>query len=601
MKKLFPSLLLLLLFGLGFTASEDDLEMGPAVDEIVDPDGMGGLTGIVKLEEGFEGWDAAYLTKYGYFCYNKDAYVAEDGSEDEATYSSVSYLSLDKKDTISVIINREGNLPSQMLIGGGVVFFSFPNDTIMELLFDDGKNVKMLDSIAYNKKDLAAYGDLADDKAFTTALSNTASLLNTKAAAVSSVISTSFLNEKYGKKFAEIAGLNYQKNPEVVAKEEVNAKGNIVPIADMLAWYKNNLKNALSGVLSLWTGNATFKVGGSSCTLSGTIWFPSNLFNKFGTYGILCDEDPANLVLGKAEYEGEGYQGPKDMAFDVDFRGFKPNTTYYYRSYFKFSSNDHGGIIPRHGSSLDAEFYDTTIKSFTTGNNNLTVDVAMCIDVTGSMYNIINTVKQNAIGFYDAFDKVCKDKEIILDALNVQVYYYRDVNVDGTAWIGNSRKFSLPAEQEQYADYVNGLYASGGGDTPESGMEVLKEAFTKTEWGVDDGYHRQVCILWTDADFLSDPYYTQTPEDEVKSLWDAMPSGRRMVLFAPYGTFDYNSSSWGNLDSWKNVMHEDNLYDGFNNFTYILESIIGELTSKSPSSVKAKAAKKSGFPFGGKN
>ena len=60
-----------------------------------------------------------------------------------------------------------------------------------------------------------------------------------------------------------------------------------------------------------------------------------------------------------------------------------------------------------------------------------------------------------------------------------------------------------------------------------------------------------------------------------------MPSGRRLILFAPRGSYDSNGGSWSNLDSWKNLIHETDLTNGFNNFQYILDSIIGELTSKS--------------------
>ena len=59
-----------------------------------------------------------------------------------------------------------------------------------------------------------------------------------------------------------------------------------------------------------------------------------------------------------------------------------------------------------------------------------------------------------------------------------------------------------------------------------------------------------------------------------------MPSGRRLILFAPYGTDGSNSGSWGELDGWKNLIHETNLSSGFYDFEYILKSIIGELTSR---------------------
>ena len=33
--------------------------------------------------------------------------------------------------------------------------------------------------------------------------------------------------------------------------------------------------------------------------------------------------------------------------------------------------------------------------------------------------------------------------------------------------------------------HVNGLYASGGGDIPESGLEALEAAFKKSDWSVE--------------------------------------------------------------------------------------------------------------------
>lgn len=111
-------------------------------------------------------------------------------------------------------------------------------------------------------------------------------------------------------------------------------------------------------------------------------------------------------------------------------------------------------------------------------------------------------------------------------------------------------------------------------------------AFSKTDWGADDGYHRQVIILWTDAPYLTGSYSSVTV-GELKSKWDAMPSGRRLILFAPYGNGYDNGGDWAVFDGWTNLIHESDLTSGFNNFDYILKSIIGELTSKA----KARAAK----------
>ena len=102
-------------------------------------------------------------------------------------------------------------------------------------------------------------------------------------------------------------------------------------------------------------------------------------------------------------------------------------------------------------------------------------------------------------------------------------------------------------------------------------------------------------ILWTDAPFLAHAGYTDLSIDIVKKKWDSMPSGRRLILFAPNGNYYSNGGDWRELDGWKNVIHETDLVSGFNNFEYILKSIIGELTSKAKAQTLLSSPSKSYF------
>lgn len=534
--------------------------------------------GIIELKAGIGDWNAAYLTKFGYFCYKQDASSAAN------KYSSITYMPANGSDMVSLIATKADNIPTQMVTKNGIVYFSFPNDSILELLYDDGQSVTMLDSIAYKKESLVNLIAGSNGDTFKATLSATASLLKKNKTQNNS---GNAIADTYGDVFEEVSGEPYVQNDELVGEITTSESGDYEFTETISEWYDDEIGEYVCNTLSLWTGKATYKVGGSSCTLSGTIWCPSNTYNTYGTYGIVCDEEQSDLTVGNAEYEGKGFQSEDDLSYSVDFRGFKPNTTYYYRAYYKFNSSDHGNISPKYGNPTDQVIYDTTVKSFKTGDNALTVDVVMCIDVTGSMSNIINTVKSNAIGFYDSFNRCCEEEGIQLTGLKAQVIAFRDKNEDSN-WLQTSSTYSLPEQRSAYNNFVNGLYADGGGDTPESGLEALQAAFSKTDWGTDDGYHRQVVILWTDAPYLIGSYSNVTL-GSLTSQWSSMPSGRRLILFAPYGTDGSNSGSWGNLDGWTNLIHESNLSSGFNDFDYILKSIIGELTSKA----KAKASKTS--------
>jgi len=573
MKKYFLPMLLASIFAIGFTASDDDDNI------LVGPDGptpTPTVSGIVELKEGIGDADAAYVTDAGFFCYNEDANnEAEDGE-----LSSISYLSKNGVDIATLLFTKADLMPSQLVIKDeGVIYFSYPSENIVEIVFDNGTTVSFIGSYEFDPATLPGVALAANGDVFKAALANAAALmkLTTPSAARATRGFFEDLIAEWANLFDTIVGQDYTDDPDALEDLPTDGDGNYQFVDVIDEWYDEEISDVVYYTLSLWTGEATFKVGGSSCTLSATVWCPSNVYNDYGAYGILCDADPAKLVLGEAEYQDIGYQGPDDKSFSVDFRGFKPNTTYYYRAYYEFHSPDHGPIITKYGDATDNVVYDTTIKSFTTGDNVLTVDVVMCIDVTGSMSGLINTVKSNAIGFYDAFKTVCDDQGIGLTGLNAQVIGFGDKNVDGPDWLDVSETYWLPEQKSEFDACVNKLYAHGGGDTPESGLEALNAAFNKTDWSVDDGYHRQVVILWTDADYLIGSYSDIVLSD-LEAKWNAMPSGRRMILFAPSGT--WGGGDWSNLDSWKNVIHLTDLYSGFNNFTYVLEQIVGELTSK---------------------
>ena len=573
MKKYFFSYLLMALFAFGFAASDEvDVPGGETPSTPTTQEGIiQSAEGIIEISDNIEGWTKAFLTKYGYFCYKNDISMDEDTTQ----YRSITFMSTNKTEFASIISTKETNIPTQMVTGNGVIYFSFPNDSILELLYDDGTNLTMLDSISYSKEDLLK---LSTGDPFVSTLTTAASLMEKNKGAAANIANT--LISKYSNIFSKVSQENYYEDNELVSKVERNTDGIFAFATYLYNWYWDNVNKQIINRLNLWTGKASYKVGGSSCTLSATIWCPAGNYNKYGTYGILCDKDPAKLNVQEAEYNGKGYQSLKDLSYSVDFRGFAPNTTYYYKAYYQFNDADHGNIVPKYGSTSDQIIYDTTIKSFKTGENILSVDVVMCIDVTGSMGGIINTVKKNAMDFYDQFKSTCDAEGIMLSGLTSQVIAFQDKNVDGTRWLNISPTYSLPEEKSSYDAFVSSLYADGGGDTPESGLEALDLAFEKSDWGTDDGYHRQVIILWTDAPYLAKAGYTDLTVDALKSKWDAMPSGRRLILFAPNGNYDSNGGDWRNLDGWTNLIHETNLTSGFYNFEYILKSIIGELTSK---------------------
>lgn len=158
------------------------------------------------------------------------------------------------------------------------------------------------------------------------------------------------------------------------------------------------------------------------------------------------------------------------------------------------------------------------------------LDVAMCIDATGSMQNTINSVKARAQNFSDDLNNALAMRGLEkFDHTRIRVVFYRDFAVDngrrtyyrGYGWYQNpvamekSDFFEMPAKKNQLQTFIGSVSAAGGGDLPESGYECINEGmiskwFAKgapipgSPYKADEIY--PVIVLWSDADALPVPH-----------------------------------------------------------------------------------------------
>ena len=100
------------------------------------------------------------------------------------------------------------------------------------------------------------------------------------------------------------------------------------------------------------------------------------------------------------------------------------------------------------------------------------VDMCFCIDATGSMGPVINTVKQNALSFYKDVVAVMEKKQKTINSMRVKVIIFRDYVADEEPML-MTKFFQLPQEAAQFESCINSIYAAGGGDEPEDGLEAL--------------------------------------------------------------------------------------------------------------------------------
>ena len=196
---------------------------------------------------------------------------------------------------------------------------------------------------------------------------------------------------------------------------------------------------------------------------------------------------------------------------------------------------------------------------------NYNVDMAFCIDVTGSMDKIIEIVQNNALNFYQDVKTFMEQKGKHIDTLRVRIIAFRDYLEDGADAMLVTNFFTLPQDADNLKKCVSSLVAKGGGDNPEDGLEALAYAI-KSKWNTDSGKKRHVIVLWTDDDAHElgfgqrSPFYPKGMASNIRELtawWgDEEEPGymdqqaKRLVLFAP------DTPGWTQIsDNWDKVLH----------------------------------------------
>lgn len=198
------------------------------------------------------------------------------------------------------------------------------------------------------------------------------------------------------------------------------------------------------------------------------------------------------------------------------------------------------------------------------GNVERGAEIVYVIDGTGSMKNLLEAAKNNALGMHQRISEALKNKNGILKMLRIKVIVFRDIYVDSQPLVQSPDFFSFPEEAEQFRRFIESIQASGGGDEPESGLEALHLAI-KSNWRQNIGKMRHIIIVMTDASAhaLDNPqravdpsfaYPTGMPEsmDDLHLSWmdrqgRLSMSAKRMALFTP------NAYPWNQIALWDMV------------------------------------------------
>lgn len=193
------------------------------------------------------------------------------------------------------------------------------------------------------------------------------------------------------------------------------------------------------------------------------------------------------------------------------------------------------------------------------------VDIVFCIDATGSMTDLIDLVKANAINFYSDLKNKMSSIGKSVNTVRVKVIAFRDYMEDKENAMLNTDFFNLPEEIDDFKDTINSITAFGGGDEPEDGLEALGFAI-RSKWNEEGMKKRQIIVVWSDASThpigyaREEPHYNKNMAkdfDELTRWWgDKQNKGyvnynaKRLIMFTP------DVPGWSDITkSWDNVIH----------------------------------------------
>lgn len=229
------------------------------------------------------------------------------------------------------------------------------------------------------------------------------------------------------------------------------------------------------------------------------------------------------------------------------------------------------------------------------------VDIVMCIDITGSMQDCIDTVKNRALQVWPDLKEALAAASKNVSDVRVKVIGFRDFEADGDGALEISRYFNLSdqgsSDPEDYKAFVNGLVADGGGDEPENSLEALALAI-QSDWVQTGDKRRHVIVMFTDASAhkledanRSNPNYPENmPEsfEDLTDVWMTPSSGqqggtktklkqpaKRLIVFGP------EVYPWPELyESWDQVVYNPSKAGtGLDDVSYedIINAIVGSV------------------------
>lgn len=338
-----------------------------------DVGGTGGLipvtdalkNGMIKITEGIGDWESAVI-------YEEDGYILykTENVDGEREMDYYQIMSPEADYDCAIYANPETSVPEMLIFEDEVYNFTSEGDSVLYVSVSTDEGTEAIDTVHYTISDESRGGFRfttisyvsKDDK-----VKKVVKALNAILKAGSNY--TSYQIKKLNKALDDISLFYYFENVETIidsldlCRDVYGETGDSVVFCFLK--YAEKVKIITYDPCKYGITVETYRpktVKGNTATVCGEIICISDKVKTLGTWGVIYSTTKANLSLNN--YEGIAYATHKN--FRLKLQGLKPNTTYYYKTFYKFNSSNHEDLTFRYGNR-NAEYYvDSWEEEFTT-------------------------------------------------------------------------------------------------------------------------------------------------------------------------------------------------------------------------------------------
>ncbi len=329
--------------------------------------------GMIKLTDNIGEWETAVI-------YHSDGYILH---EEQVHREYIQFLSPESDYDCCIYADKANSLPQMLQFKDGEVFyFENQGDTLITVSKATENGIEEIDNIYFSFA--------AKTKSSTKITSITYLDRDDKVQRVLRALNAILeAGDKYGssqirsltKALNAISTFYYYEHVEEII-DELDLCRELYEETDEIIYcftqYARKIKieyyDPASWAICVRTDRRPVGVNSTSATVRGRIFCPSERFREQGTWGIIYSRTKKDLSLDNCE--GIAYADQSGNAdFTVKLEGLSPNTTYYYKTFYKFNSRNHAGLVFKYGNK-DAEYYvdnDFFAGELTTQNPKLKV------------------------------------------------------------------------------------------------------------------------------------------------------------------------------------------------------------------------------------